>query len=545
MANLSELLKEGRTGDAWLKYCGFVELSLTEFMEIQERLLKEQLQLLSKSFLGKKILGETVPKDSEEFRRLVPFTTYEDYLPYLAEKREDILPSDPKFWICTSGKTGAYEQKWAPYPPAWVQTHMKNFVAAIIFSICNKKGSFSLKENSKFLYAMAPPPYLTGMVPHNLKDEFSFAYLPPLAEAEKMNFDRQNLEGFRLGLNTGIDLFFGISAVLVRIGEKFAKQGIRALGGEGLNLLAWLRLSCGFLKSKISKREFLPKDVWNLKGIMCAGTDTSFYKERIEYYWGVKPLEIYGGTEIGIAATQAWDYEGMMLFPDANFWEFIPEDEHAKSQTDPSYAPRTVLLSELKPGRRYELVVTNFKGGAFVRYRLGDMIKVLSRSNENLKIDLPQILYEDRVEDVIDLASFTRITERTLGNALSLAGIGKQNWLAHKAFADNHPLIELVLELPDSVEIDRLEEKIHLALREVDSDYRDLGNMVGYRPLKVTAIPLGTLNSLREQTGTGEFSWAAGLGARINPPAKIMALVAAAAEKNSVGRNWNGNGTGK
>ena len=130
-------------------------------------------------------------------------------------------------------------------------------------------------------------------------------------------------------------------------------------------------------------------------------------QKRIEHYWGVKPLEIYGGTEIGFAATQTWDYNGMILFPDVNFWEFIPEDEHFKSQADPNYEPRTVLFSQLEPGKRYELVVTNLKGGAFVRYRVGDMIKVLSRTNETLDIDLPQIIYEDRVEDVIDLAGFT------------------------------------------------------------------------------------------------------------------------------------------
>lgn len=531
MANLCELLREGKTNEAWLKYCGFIELSLVEFMEIQERLLMEQLQLLSDSHLGKKLLRESFPKSLEEFRQTVPLTTYEDYLPYFDEKRADVLAVQPEFWICTSGKFDSYDQKWAPYPAAWVQTQINNFIAAIIFSICSKKGSFSLRENFSFLYAMAPPPYLTGMVPHYLKNEFPFAYLPPLAEAEKMDFDQQNLEGFRLGLHYGIDLFFGISAVLDRIGEKFVKQGIAALGQRGLSPLAWLRLCCGYLRSKLERREFLPKDVWNLKGIICTGTDTSFYKKRIEHYWGVKPLEIYGGTEIGFAATQTWDYNGMILFPDVNFWEFIPEDEHFKSQADPNYEPRTVLFSQLEPGKRYELVVTNLKGGAFVRYRVGDMIKVLSRTNETLDIDLPQIIYEDRVEDVIDLAGFTRITERALGKALALSGIDNANWLAYKAFADNHPLIELILEVQEPDSTRELEEKIHLALRGVDSDYRDLESMVGYRPLRVKAIPEGTINLLREKLGRGEFSWAAGLGSRLNPPAKIMEMIASKVEK--------------
>ena len=176
-------------------------------------------------------------------------------------------------------------------------------------------------------------------------------------------------------------------------------------------------------------------------------------------------------------------------------------------------------------------MVTNLKGGAFVRYRVGDMIKVLSRTNETLDIDLPQIIYEDRVEDVIDLAGFTRITERALGKALALSGIDNANWLAYKAFADNHPLIELILEVQEPDSTRELEEKIHLALRGVDSDYRDLESMVGYRPLRVKAIPEGTINLLREKLGRGEFSWAAGLGSRLNPPAKIMEMIASTVEK--------------
>ena len=88
MANLCELLREGKTNEAWLKYCGFIELSLVEFMEIQERLLMEQLQLLSDSHLGKKLLRESFPKSLEEFRQTVPLTTYEDYLPYFDEKEQ-------------------------------------------------------------------------------------------------------------------------------------------------------------------------------------------------------------------------------------------------------------------------------------------------------------------------------------------------------------------------------------------------------------------------------------------------------------------------
>lgn len=527
MPSILDLLKEGKSRDVWMKYCGFIDLSINDFMHVQERLLKEQLVLLSNCQLGKKLMGNHLPQNLNEFRQMVPLTTYEDYLPYLSERREDVLPAKPDYWVCTSGKLGTYDYKWAPYPRGMVQAHIKNFLAAVIFSVSSKRYDISLKENYKFLYAMAPPPYLTGMVPYGLKDEFPFDYLPPLTVAEKMTFEERNREGFRLGLTRGIDLFFGVSSVLVKIGEKFSREesGSSEIGDK--SIIARLRLAWGVAKARYNRRKLLPQDVWNIKGIICAGTDTGFYKERIEYYWGKKPIEIYGGTEIGIAATQTWDHEGLILFPDANFWEFIPEEEYFKSKAHPEYIPSTVLTNELEPGKRYEMVITNFRGGAFVRYRLGDLIKIVSLRNKQLNIDLPQILYEDRAHDVIDLANFTRITERTLWEALKKANITHGNWIAKKSFAQDHPIIEIYLEMNEGLDLKTTEQNIHCALRSVDQDYRDLEKIIGYRPLKLVSIPEGYLKMMTQKHRDAGDSLGVEIISRINPDEKYLAELTA------------------
>lgn len=527
MTSILDLLKEGRNRDVWRKYCGFIDLSINEFMLVQERLLMEQLDLLSRCELGKKLIGKSTPKSVAEFRRSVPLTSYQDYHQHLLEKREDILPAKPEHWVCTSGIMGNYQYKWAPYSKGMVQAHIKNFLASVIFSVCNKRADFSLREYYKFLYAMAPPPYLTGMVPYGLKEEFPFDYLPPLPVAEKMTFEERNREGFRLGLTRGIDLFFGVSSVLVKIGEKFSRE---ESGGSDMGVsgsLAKLRLGWGLAKSRYNRRSLLPKDVWNLKGIICAGTDTAFYKDRIEYYWGKKPIEIYGGTEIGIAATQTWDHEGMVFFPDANFWEFVPEEEYYKSKANPAYSPATVLTNELESGKRYEMVITNFRGGAFVRYRLGDLIKVLDTRNERLDIDLPQIIYEDRAYDVIDLANFTRITERTLWEALKKAGITDGNWIARKSFAEDHPVMELYLEVKEKSEANDIGENIHFALRSVDSDYHDLENIIGYRPMKLVPIPEGSIKKVLQAQRENKDVLQLEAVSRINPNEKFMTELSA------------------
>ena len=91
--------------------------------------------------------------------------------------------------------------------------------------------------------------------------------------------------------------------------------------------------------TKIQKRSLLPKDIWKLKGIMSGGTDTNIYRDKIEYYWGFKPLEGYATTEFGNLAMQSWKFRGMTFFPDAAFFECIPIEEHRKNQEDPSQRP--------------------------------------------------------------------------------------------------------------------------------------------------------------------------------------------------------------
>ena len=48
MASEAKLFKQGRYDDLWQKCCGFIDLSLDEFMRIQRRLLLEQLELLKR-----------------------------------------------------------------------------------------------------------------------------------------------------------------------------------------------------------------------------------------------------------------------------------------------------------------------------------------------------------------------------------------------------------------------------------------------------------------------------------------------------------------
>lgn len=500
MSNLQEMIRNEEFDKIWDKYCGFLDLNLSEFMQIQERLLLEQIEIFSKSKLGQKIMGEGVkPKSIKEFREMVPLTTYEDYADILLNKQEDALPAKPMYWIKTTWKGGTHDIKVAPYTESMIEEHTKLFAASIILATSKKRGDFSIRENDKFLYGMAPLPYLTGLAPYVLKNEINLEYLPPIETAESLSFEERNKMGFELALNKGVDLFFGVSSVLVKIGEDFVKgsKGSKKLI-KPANPKMFFKLIKAFIKKYIKKQVILPKDLFDFKGILCGGTDSEAFKDKIEYYWGRRPLEIFGGTEIATVAIETWGRSGLTFFPDVNFLEFIPEKDSLRSMQDKDFVPRTVLFDEIKPNERYELVITKFRGGAFARYRVGDIIECVSLEDKTYNIKLPQIKYVDRISNIIDLAGFTRITKVTIDKALEMGNLSVANWVACKEFDDNEPILNIYIELEKTEVSSNVKNIIHENLQKLDSDYRDIGILLGRDPLKITLLAPGTFKSYNE-----------------------------------------------
>jgi hypothetical protein len=110
MGREAELFIQEKNDELWQRCCGFIDLSIKDFMQIQKRLLLEQLGLLKKCELGQKILDGALPETLEEFREMVPLTTYTDYAPFLLKRRMDVLPKKPLLWQYTSGKSGEYNR---------------------------------------------------------------------------------------------------------------------------------------------------------------------------------------------------------------------------------------------------------------------------------------------------------------------------------------------------------------------------------------------------------------------------------------------------
>lgn len=104
----------------WQEYCGFLDLDMESYMRIQRRLLEEQIRLWSSSPLGQKILKGRTPSNVEEFRSMVPLTTYEDYADVLLLKRRTCFRISPSYGFRPPGRGANTLLRWLPTPmPCW------------------------------------------------------------------------------------------------------------------------------------------------------------------------------------------------------------------------------------------------------------------------------------------------------------------------------------------------------------------------------------------------------------------------------------------
>ncbi len=529
-----DLMREGRKEELWQMCCGFLDLSLDQFMSIQKRLLREQMELLKQCELGRRVMGGAMPETVEEFREQVPLTTYSDYLPDLVEKREEVLPVKPAMWAHTVGRAGEYIIKAVPVSDSSLREFEKVAGGVSLIASCDSRGDFLAKEHVKTFSPTGSRYYGSGIVGYMAQQALGCDLLSSnangcsLESAKGSPLEQKIIAGFQEALYRGLDAIGGLPSVLVHSGEMLTR-GAMSVNARFLlsHPKAAFRLARALIRSKLAGRAMLPKDLWSVKVALGGGADSAAFGKRVQELWGRSPLELYAGVDGGIYATQTWDYEGMTFIPNLNFFEFIPEREWFKWQLDHSYRPQTVLLDELKAGEIYEIVITNLHGGVLTRCRIGDMIRIVSLRNERLDIDIPQMVFHGRADDLVDIAGLGRITERIIGEAVENTGIPLVDWVARKEFVDDKPVLHLYLELADgyiageaSVAAAAREQLRRLDRRYRCNFYSLVGNMeatLGLNPLQVTFLPRGAFAAYAAQRHT-EGATLSGLNApRVNP----------------------------
>jgi len=487
----NEYFKSLNDDERWKRYCGFLDLSLQEFMQIQEHLLFEELEEVGNTILGKKIMNNQKPTTVADFRRLIPLTTYDDYKPYLDEKRDDVLSEKPLAWVRTSGRSGA--PKWIPYTERFYDAIVRNVIGIFILACASKKGEVNLKQGERVIYNLPPSPYSSGTMAIGLDQALNMRLMPPLELAETIDFKDRIEKGFAMALRQGVDLVGSMSSVLLKIGESFSDRATSMKFSSSMLYPPVLyRIVRAVIRSKLERRGILPKDLWPVKAVLATGTDTSIYRDKLTYYWGKEPYELFTATETGLIAVQSWTKKAMTFLPFFSFLEFIPEQEFLKNQEDENYQPSTVLLDEVNEGECYEIVATTFHGLPFLRYRCGDLIQIVALKDDETGVRIPQMLFKTRAYDIIDIAGFTRLDEKTVWQAINDTGINYEEWTIRKEYIQDTTILHLYIELKEEMDSNKLGSLFHNSLMAIDPSYRDLDGMLEINPVKVTLLPAGT-----------------------------------------------------
>ncbi len=517
----------------WTKYCGFLDLSLQQFMSTQESLLLQQLEKLTLCPLWKRLVGHRIPKSINEYRNLVPLTMYEDYLPELDAGNEQALPEEPFVWANTSGAAGRYRR--VPYTLEAYNRSLDNLMAVLILACSKQKGRSSLMEGDRVLFNVAPPPYLSGLLACGASQIFNLRPVISPDMYDGMDFKEKITRGFEMSLRTGMDILVAMTSVLVKTGNEFNQMsGKSKISKHLMHPSELLRLSRGFLRSKLENRGMLPKDLWPVKAIIGWGIDTSIYRDLVYKYWGAYPYEFHACTEAGIIAVQNWTRRDMTFIPNSNFLEFIPEREWLKNKHDDSYVPNTVLLPEVKAGERYELVITSFYGMPFIRYRLGHLIRITAMEDREAQVNLPQMVFEARADDLIDIAGFTRVSEKSIVQAIANARIDCEDWTIRKEIKQGKPTLHLYIELNNGCQPENLPSVLHSELMKTDPGYHDLAAMMEIRPLEVTVLRSGTFNDFYREKQENGLELAQSRPPRMNASDEIIGELISLANRQPV-----------
>jgi phenylacetate-coenzyme A ligase PaaK-like adenylate-forming protein len=486
-AQITTVPRVGETG--WERYCGFLNRSLEHFLYTQEVLLMRQLDFIHGCGLWNRIVGDAHPQSLGEFRRVVPLTTYEDYREIFMEKQKNMLPAKVKVWAQTTGTTGAL--KLVPYTHEFYKRHGEFLIAAAALSSA-PEGDMPLQAGDAFFCTVAPPPYASGLAVKAALEKLGLIAFPPFGEAEAATFTQRILSGFMMALEEGrIDAIGGVASVLVNIGKMFEKSIGGYLNSGQADSEVKQRMLAKYLEARSQDRPMRPKDFFNPRVILCAGSDVSLFADAVEEYWGRRPSECYAMTEVGQFAVQPFGCSHMVFMPNLALLEFIPESTYNENQ------PATVLLDEVAAGERYEPVITSFHEGCFLRYRTGDLIEVVSLTGSALGIELPMIRFYSRAEDIIDFPGVLRLNEKACWRLIEETRINYTDWLVKRTVEQDKFHLHFYIESFEPKR--RIIRRLRKAASRLFSTFEEAQEVFGYEFLSVTVLKEGVFARYRDE----------------------------------------------
>ena len=385
----------------------------------------------------------------EDFRKNVPFSDYDTYAPYIERmvrkgEKNLITAYDVIQYAETSGTVGV--QKKIPVTKESMACYSDNTitrVCALAQEYYEKKtgkgvpvgmGLNTLETESTLMDDGTPRGSISGSAARTYKKLFPFYLTSPLPvlfpnggmnmQYMKARFaleDKGMIFMFSTFMTTLVDVMNYMKNNWEMIVEDIENGTVNEKVCETAEAREALK---PYLKKmperakelrKIFEEGFdtpiIPK-LWPKMSWVCAIGTGGFasYTEKMRQYLGEEiPIDysIYGASEGMFAAARHINDPQFVLLTDSCFYEFIPADE-------PWDGESTLTLDQLKPGREYEIVITNQCG--FYRYRIQDVIRVLGYYHS-----CPLITFAYRKSQVVNLAA-EKTTEEHLNESVKRLG---------------------------------------------------------------------------------------------------------------------------
>ncbi len=393
----------------------------------------------SRTEIGRKYKFKEI-NSIQDFKNSFPLTEYnfyDNYIAKMAAGEKDILVKDELEYFChTSGTTG--KQKLIPV------TKKSRLTASKYMGILLQKFAYNnFKENWSYgkgllISDMVTTTYTSADIPicsatsggmKSIKHIFPYMYTSPI----EIMYIKDKTTSLYLHL-----LFALKEKKLMYIGGVFISNILdllRELKKNSQDLMEDIKkgrvnkkldidketrknlnsyLSPNASRSEDLEREFkkgfkgICKRIWpNLAYITCVtGATFSIYDEAVNFYTDNLPIysPCLSASEGTIGINRHANEFKYIIIPDTVFYEFIDTEDSNKKN------PKTFCINELKIGRNYEIVLTNYAG--LYRYRLGDVIKVTNFYNS-----CPEVIFLYRKNQVLNMAS-EKTTEDHITSAI-------------------------------------------------------------------------------------------------------------------------------
>ncbi|XP_042504132.1 jasmonoyl--L-amino acid synthetase JAR4-like [Macadamia integrifolia] len=414
------------------------EKVIEEFEELTKDAERVQRETLKK-ILNENCEAEYLKKwglngktDPETYRACVPLVTHKDLEPYIQRIADgdssSILTGKPITTISLSSGTTEGKPKFVPFNEELMYTTVQIYRISFAFRnrefpIVNEKAlqfaysSKQFKTKGGLAAGTATTNVFCGSNFKNTMKSIKSLCLSPDEVIFGSDFDQSLYCHLLCGLIfcdevQTVSSIFAFSIVLAfrtfeRVWEELCTDIREGVLSSRVTILSIRTAMSKLLKPNPELADLIIKKISGLNnwygvipelfphakyiyGIMTGSMEP--YLKKLRHYAGGLPLlsSYYGASEGWIAANVnprlPPELATFAVVPDIGYFEFIPIQDNFEDQgldkTASTFIYREsepVGLAEVKIGKEYEIILTNFAG--LYRYRLGDVVKVVGFHN--------------------------------------------------------------------------------------------------------------------------------------------------------------------